>query len=145
MIHGARAESSQRTGLILLVLRKEMEDGVTYIRVVEVIPIAADITTNAIGAIGAVPGTRGRVTKSRGGGMTRGYAKARCTPGLNPWHGNVERIKPGYTFPGRSGEPENGITGRGDLPSLPTFTSEPRIVWQPYWSNSQPRRDWSVF
>jgi len=42
------------------------------------IPFATDITTNAIGAIGAVPAARGRVAKSRG--MTRGYAKARCTP-----------------------------------------------------------------
>lgn len=106
------------------------------------IPIATDITTNAIGAIDAVFGARGRVAKS---GDDSGLCQGEMHPWLSPWHGNVERIKPGYTFPGRSGEPENGITGRETFPPFLHLVSEPRIVWQPYWSNSQPRRDWSVF
>ncbi|KAK1127176.1 hypothetical protein K0M31_003725 [Melipona bicolor] len=78
--------------------------------------------------------------------MTRGYVPTGCTPGNKAvvHAATSAAIKSvGYTLPGHSGEPENGIMGR-DLPSL---LSRPpaRIVWQPYWNNSQPRRDWSVF
>lgn len=112
----------------------------------ECIPIATDITTNAIGETESLVGgwerEKGRVAcKSRD---DSGLFQDEMHPWLNPRHSNVERIKPGYTLPSRSGEPENGIMGRD--PAAPFhLVSLWSIVWQPYWNNSQPRRDWSVF